>query len=86
MLSSRWKAFSWSSTVYLGFSRMCLALNMSPFFSRTSMMWKPSGVSTICEMVPGFRDMAASEKAGQKMLLEAIPSSPPLRALPGSSE
>ena len=50
------------------------------------MMWKPSGVSTIWEMVPGFRAIAASAKAGQKMLLEAMPSSPPLRALPGSSE
>ena len=66
--------------------RICRALNISPFFSRTSIIWKPSGVSTIWDMTPGLSAMAASENAGQKMDFEAIPSSPPLRALPGSSE
>ena len=61
-------------------------MNMSPFFSMTSMIWNPSGVSTICDTTPGLRDMAASENAGQKIDLDAIPSSPPLRDEPGSCE
>ena len=56
------------------------------FLRKISMRWNPSGVSTIWEMMPGLRDIAASENAGQNIDFEAIPSSPPLRALPGSSE
>ena len=59
---------------------------MSPFFSITSMIWNPSGVSTIWDTIPGLRDIAASENAGQKMDLEAMPSSPPFLAEPGSWE
>ena len=84
--SSLLNAFSLSSSVYFGLMSICLALNISPFFSRTSIIWNPSGVSTIWDTIPGFKDIAASEKAVQNMDLEAIPNSPPRRALPGSWE
>ena len=75
-----------SSEVYSGFMRMCLAWNISPFLLIISMIWNPSGVSTIFETIPGFRAIAASENEVQKTDLFAIPRSPPRRALLGSCE